>query len=201
MMELSLTIQSVVLADNQGLRDMKIEVVVSGDRSRRQLGESIAKAYTGYLIVDRVWLMYERNPAIAFNKGARSSQNALILFCGGDCIIDERNMTRLVEVLLISKKKVAYANPGNWKENYIPSGFVSGMFVAFRDFVLDHPFIEWPDFCEEIPYRVLYADEITVANQIPWEHRHDSSTIHRSNHRIRQLCKVWWTIKRNLRLA
>jgi len=61
----------------------RITVILSGDPGRKRLCERVTDWYRKISIVKEAFFLYERNPAIAFNKGAKMDtfiSHKLILF-------------------------------------------------------------------------------------------------------------------------
>ena len=94
--------------------------MLPGDPRRATLCERIANWYKKISIVKDVLLLYERNPAIAFNKGDRMARCNLIFCAGGDVIVTPPTISKMVsevkegEVLFLvseryrGKKKILF---------------------------------------------------------------------------------------------
>jgi hypothetical protein len=123
-----------------------VDVVLSGDPKRKVFFQKIMSLYYLYDFFTKVFLFFERNPAVSFNRAARES-NADILFCTADlyvplCVIQDmihshqsKEVTFLVDTKLKGKSGIQ---------------FRSGAFIVERKDILKNPIPEYPDFLEEI---------------------------------------------------
>ncbi len=91
---------------------MEITVVLSGDPRRAALCERVADWYKNIAIAKEVILLYERNPAIAFNKGATVAKCNIIFCAGGDVIVKPSTLSKMAsevkegEVLFLVPEKL-----------------------------------------------------------------------------------------------
>lgn len=74
-----------VLRSWDGL-NKKIGIVLSGDPNRKQFFEQMKLLYNSYGFVNRVLLLFERNPVVSFNMAAKVG-TADILFCTSDVYV------------------------------------------------------------------------------------------------------------------
>lgn len=130
--------------------EAKIDVVLSGDPKRAKLCKRIADFYRGKSLVKNVFLMFERNPAVAFNKGCRLAKSPVVFCVAGDVTVYKYlgEISRFLKpntVLYIQAEKDQKIK----RDKY---SFTSGAFMVHRLDLLDNPIPESPDFAEEILY-------------------------------------------------
>lgn len=132
-------------------------IVICGDPKRKKLAQALYEIYTSYGEIDVVKLYYEKNPAIAFNKGAREMKVDTIIGIAGDVFVGEMELMVMIrwesEVVfarspLTPRQKDAFGFPPVWSA--LPVGqFISGLFKAPRELICMYPFPEFPSFVED----------------------------------------------------
>jgi len=125
----------------------RVTVILSGDPRRKRLCERVAYWYRRIPIVKEVFLLYERNPAIAFNKGAKMASCDVIFCAGGDVLVKPSDVFMMAKVVkegdvlfLVSAKRKS-------KRRFL---FQSGAFAVWKNTIIRHPMPEKPDFMEEV---------------------------------------------------
>jgi len=126
---------------------LEITVVLSGDPRRARLCERVADWYKKISMVKDVLLLYERNPAIAFNKGARIARCDLILCAGGDVIVTPPTLSKMVSEVKEGEVLFLVSEKFRGKKKIL---FQSGAFCVYRTTLIKHPIPEKPDFLEEV---------------------------------------------------
>ncbi|RSN78634.1 glycosyltransferase family 2 protein [Candidatus Methanodesulfokora washburnensis] len=127
----------------------EVTVVLSGDPKRKDLCERIAGVYRRFPRVKEVILLYERNPAAAFNKGARMASSDVIFFAGGDVLVRYHDFLRVVDKVR-EDDVLFFASPPGVLDRRRRILFCSAAFAAKRETIMKHPIPEFPDFLEEI---------------------------------------------------
>ena len=136
-------------------------VVLSGDPRRKELCRKIAEIYRKIPGARDVLLLYERNPAIAFNKGAKIADTDILFCSGGDVLVKPLDVMRMVrevgdnEVLFIVPRRSDhplkiigfFLDFYNRRKRIL---FCSGAFSVKRETILKCPIPEKPDFMEEV---------------------------------------------------
>lgn len=126
---------------------MEITVVLSGDPRRAALCERVADWYKNIAIAKEVILLYERNPAIAFNKGATVAKCNIIFCAGGDVIVKPSTLSKMASE--VKEGEVLFLVPEKFrgKKKIL---FQSGAFCVCKTTIIKHPIPEKPDFLEEV---------------------------------------------------
>jgi len=124
-----------------------ITVVLSGDPRRAALCEKVADWYRKIAMVREAILLYERNPAIAFNKGARLANCDLIFCAGGDVVVKPLALSKMVEEVKEGEVLFLVSERLRGKKKVL---FQSGAFMVYKSTIIKHPIPEKPDFLEEV---------------------------------------------------
>lgn len=128
------------------MTENKLDIILSGDPERIGLCGAIAKAFAKYHR-GNVFLMLERNPALAFNKGAKLAETEYILCCAGDLYVS----TSALEQVKPKEDTVFYIQKNMDKKRQRNSrSFTSGAFIINRKRLLKQPIPISPDFAEEV---------------------------------------------------
>lgn len=127
---------------------MTVSVVLAGDPNRKALFEGLSRIYQKYAVVGNVLLYYEGNPAKAFNRGSRESEDD-VLFCLCDIYLKEQDMSGMVNQLLSGKGDVVFIVPPKLREKKTIL-FVGAGFTVKKETLLKNPMPETPDFLEEV---------------------------------------------------
>jgi hypothetical protein len=126
----------------------KVDIILSGDPDRKQFFENMKLLYESYSFINTVWLFFERNPAIPFNRASRESA-ADVLFCTADVYVPPSTIRKMIETVAGGKADVVFILPSSCKRNENLQ-FCSGAFAVNRVTLLKFPMPESPDFLEEI---------------------------------------------------
>jgi hypothetical protein len=177
-----------------------VDVVLSGDPKRKVFFQKIMSLYYLYNFFNRVFLFFERNPAVSFNRAARES-NADILFCTADlyvplCVIQDMIQSH-------QSKEVTFLVDTNLKGK---SGiqFRSGVFIVERKDILKNPIPEYPDFLEEILWQQSAKNFLKFKPFFGYSlhlHKHAFKNIYRLNRlrtKARAILKGRGVIRRSL---
>lgn len=156
-------------------------IVISGDPKRKKLAQALYEIYTSYGEIDMVKLYYEKNPAIAFNKGTREMKVDTIIGIAGDLFVGEMELMVFarwgIDPVIYAKspltprRKDTFGYPPVWSSD-IDGAFISGLFKAPRELILNYPFPESPSFVEDsLWYKIIREAGITpVSLQVPCVH-------------------------------
>jgi hypothetical protein len=122
----------------------KVDIILSGDPDRKQFFENMKLLYESYSFINTVWLFFERNPAIPFNRASRESA-ADVLFCTADVYVPPSTIRKMIETVAGGKADVVFILPSSCKRNENLQ-FCSGAFAVNRVTLLKFPMPESPDF-------------------------------------------------------
>jgi hypothetical protein len=125
----------------------RITVILSGDPRRKELCERVADWYRKIPIAKEVFLLYERNPAIAFNKGARMASCDVIFCVGGDVLVKPSDIFKIAKELKEGEVLFLVSAKHKSKRRIL---FQSGAFAVKKSTIIRHPIPEKPDFMEEV---------------------------------------------------
>jgi hypothetical protein len=144
-----------------------VDVAIAGDPRRKQQSKRLASQFRSFKHATDVYLMFEKNPACAFNKAISLLVDSdYVVLSAGDIWLTESDFLSLLDHASLAS--VVFADQGS--DSTPERGFCTGLVLARTDFVRAHPFVEWPSFCEEIPYRHFLSKNIGVAHNIGWVH-------------------------------
>lgn len=125
---------------------MEITVVLSGDPRRAALCGRVADWYKNIAIAKEVILLYERNPAIAFNKGATVAKCNIIFCAGGDVIVKPSTLSKMASE--VKEGEVLFLVPESLG---VRRRFCSkAVLFVCKTTIIKHPIPEKPDFLEEV---------------------------------------------------
>lgn len=125
----------------------KIGIVLSGDPNRKQFFEQMKLLYNSHGFVNRISLLFERNPAVSFNMAAKIG-TADILFCAADVYVSLGTVKSRANSILCGDADAIPIVPPRYKINNNIQ-FCSGAFTVDRLKLLCYPIPEKPDFLEE----------------------------------------------------
>lgn len=124
-----------------------LSVVLSGDPKRKPLFSQIKDYYQKHPLVEKVFLLYTRNPAISFNQGTQLSETEKILYTA-DVYIPYETINKIEPCA--ADGQILFLIPPTKKQDV---HFCSGAFITTKKTVLNNPIPEEPDFMEEILYQ------------------------------------------------
>jgi hypothetical protein len=124
-----------------------LSVVLSGDPKRKPLFNQIKKYYQRYPFIDRVFLLFNKNPAISFNQGTKLSKTNTILYTA-DVYIPYETINKLQ--MHAADNKILFLTAPTEKRTI---QFCSGAFITTKKTMIKSPMPETPDFMEEILYQ------------------------------------------------
>lgn len=120
---------------------------MSGDPKRKPLFNQIKKYYQRHPIIDQVFLLFNKNPAISFNQGTKFSKTDTILYTA-DVFIPYETINKLQAHA--ANNKILFLTPPTEKRTI---KFSSGAFITTKKTLINNPMPETPDFMEEILYQ------------------------------------------------
>jgi hypothetical protein len=127
---------------------MKICVIISGDPRRKELCERFASYYRKIPGIEKVLLLYEKNPAKAFNKGATQTDCDTLFCVGGDVLVKPSDVLRMAKE--VGDNEVLFAVSLRRRTKLQRYLFQSGAFAVKRKTIIKYPMPEEPDFLEEV---------------------------------------------------
>jgi glycosyltransferase involved in cell wall biosynthesis len=161
-----------------------VDVVVIGDTRNRKQGREYAEIISTFEGVRQVHLVYDRNVGAAVNRGVLHSRTRYVVIAGGDCWFDRESFKELLKHA--DHRGYRFAHPG---DKPLPDrGFLDSG-IVYRDFLLENPMDDWPDYCEEVKFRQPeFQAGLVKPIDVTFEHRHDPSLPHMSG-------RTFWTRK------
>ncbi len=161
-----------------------VDVVVVGDTRSRGQGREYAESLSRFEGVRQVHLVYDRNVGAAINRGVSWSQTEYVVVAGGDCWFDQESFKKLLRHT--DHRGYRFAHPDNKplpERGFLDSG------IVYREFLLQNPMDDWPDYCEEVKFRQReFQAGLVKPIDVTFEHRHDPSIAHMS-------ARTMWTRK------
>src|SRR5437016_487672 len=119
---------------------MTVGLVISGDPRRPALAQALFRMYGEYERLDRIELLFRKNPAIAFNEAARIMNVEQFVGVAGDVYVGEEELSRFIDLPgeLVSAASpltprrfdvIPYPEPWSTQED---GPFISGLFRVRR---------------------------------------------------------------------